>query len=234
MLDSHSLAEYSSQVLTGSSNTELEQRLGLYRVFLKLYEHHRSLLDEILDLENTGVKARVQVGVQYVQGVVQGQQVHLTTNLLRGKTQSIAQPQNLWLVGRDSKAALSVQDKRLSRNHAVIQYVNNRGFYLIDLNSTNGSFVNGEAVRNMVLLQEGDQVRLGSISFHFYLSTATQTLKALPSDLLARITAAHKMSVPPAPDVAGENLEGGTVDWNAPVTGSLEDTSMFFVSKPPF
>ena len=50
MLDSHSLAEYSSQVLNASGNTELEQRLGLYRVFLKLYEHHRSLLDEILDL----------------------------------------------------------------------------------------------------------------------------------------------------------------------------------------
>jgi hypothetical protein len=27
---------------------EIEQRLGLYQVFLKLYEHHRSLLDEIL------------------------------------------------------------------------------------------------------------------------------------------------------------------------------------------
>ena len=175
MIDSHSLAEYSSHLLTASNNTELEQRLGLYRVFLKLYEHHRSLLDEILDLENTGIKSRVQASAQYVQGVIQGQQVYLTTNLLRGKSQSLTQLQNIWLVGRDSKAALSLQDKRLSRTHAVIQYVRNQGFYLIDLNSTNGSFVNGEPVRNAVLLKEGDQIRLGSISFHFYICAVTQS-----------------------------------------------------------
>ena len=227
MIDSHSLAEYSSHLLTASSNTELEQRLGLYRVFLKLYEHHRSLLDEILDLENTGSKSRVQASAQYVQGVVQGQYVHLTTNLLRGKTQALSQAQNIWLVGRDSKAALSLQDKRLSRTHAAIQYVPNQGFYLIDLNSTNGSFVNGEPIRTTVLLKEGDQIRLGSISFHFYVCAATQTVAPLGNDLLDRIQAAHQASATSAPSP----IEA--IDWNTPLNNSSEDTSMFLLPKPP-
>jgi FHA domain len=227
MIDSHSLAEYSSHILTGSSNTELEQRLGLYRVFLKLYEHHRGLLDEILDLENTGIKSRIQASAQYIQGVVQGQQIYLTTNLLRGKTQALSQPENIWLVGRDSKSALSLQDKRLSRSHAAIQYLPNQGFYLIDLNSTNGSFVNGEPVRTTVLLNEGDQIRLGSISFHFYLCTATQAIAPLAADLLQRVQAAHQASA------TAVSCPAGAIEWNTPLSGSAEDTSMFLLPKPP-
>ena len=37
-----------------SEDKELKQRLGLYQVFLKLYEHHRGLLDEILKVREFG------------------------------------------------------------------------------------------------------------------------------------------------------------------------------------
>ncbi|PSB29253.1 FHA domain-containing protein [Stenomitos frigidus] len=233
MLDSHSLAEYSSQVLNASGNTELEQRLGLYRVFLKLYEHHRSLLDEILDLENTGMKARKQVALQYVQGVVQDQQVHVMTNLLSGKTRSVLQPQGIWVIGRDRKMALPIQDKRLSRRHAAIQYIQDQGFYLIDFNSTNGSFVNSEPVRHCVLLKDGDQIRLGSLVFIFFISHTPKTAEALPDDLINQVTTARRAYESGTDDstITDSGVPLSTTDWDTPLSADAKDTSMFL--RPP-
>lgn len=231
MIDSHSLAEYSSQVLNASGNAELEQRLGLYRVFLKLYEHHRSLLDEILDLENTGVKAQSHVALQYVQGVVQGQKVCLITNLVKGKTQSLLQPQQIWVVGRDRRNALPIQDKRLSRRHAAIQYVEQKGFYLIDLNSTNGSFVNGEAVRHRVSLKDGDQIRLGSLAFTFFLCRTPKTAETIPDDLIKQINAAQVADGSGTEDTTHTESKTTsplpTLDWDTSLSVDAKETSMF-------
>ncbi len=196
MLDPHSLADYSSHILQHSASADLEstsadpelaQRLGLYRVFLKVYEHHRNLLNEILDLENTSQKSPVRASMQYVQGTIRGALVTLSSNLVQGTTLSLFQPQRVWLLGRDRNAAISIQDTRLSRRHAALQYVENEGFHLIDLNSTNGTYVNGEPIRRSVLLQDGDKVRLGSVAFTFFLCNTSQAMDAVPEDLLAQI-----------------------------------------------
>jgi len=232
MLDSQSLAEYSSQVLNASGNAELEQRLGLYRVFLKLYEHHRSLLDDILDLENTGTKSRKHTALQYVQGVVQEQQVRIVTNLLNGKTQSVLQPQSIWVIGRDRKMALSIQDKRLSRRHAAIQHIADQGFYLIDLKSTNGTFVNGEPVQHCVLLKDGDQIRLGSLTFTFFICHTPKRAEALPDNLInqvndARCTYSGSMN---DATVTESGLPFPSADWDKPLTADGKETSIFLRS----
>ncbi len=168
---------------------EIEQRLGLYQVFLKLYEHHRSLLDEILQLEKTNNKTLYSVTTRCVTGVIQGQQVYLVTNLVEGKTQSLYQPQGIWTIGRDRLLAISIPDRRLSRRHAVIQYIHNQGFYLVDLNSTNGSFLNGEAVHGRLRLKDGDRIRLSSLAFSFFLCRDSQVLDETPPDVLAQLEA---------------------------------------------
>lgn len=173
---------------------EIEQRLGLYQVFLKLYEHHRGLLDEILQLEKTSNTIFSGITTRCVTGIIQGQQVYLLTNLLDGKTQSLHQPQGIWTIGRDRLLTISIPDRRLSRRHAVIQYIHNQGFYLIDLNSTNGSFVNGEPVQGRLLLKDGDRIRLSSFSFSFFLCNDCQTTTATPADILAQL---ESLKVPP-------------------------------------
>lgn len=235
MIDSQSLAEYSSHVIKASSDSELEQRLGLYRVFLKLYEHHRGLLDEILDLENTDSKWRSRVAARYVQGVTQGNQAHIITNLLKGKTQALYQPQSAWIFGRDRKAALSIQDKRLSRRHAAIQYIEGEGFYLIDLNSTNGSFINGEPVRQCSPLKDGDQVRLGSLAFTFYHCKIAQTVATVPPEVLEQINTLRS-TIAPAEDETFTHPSGcpsPSTDWNNQTSGIPEETSMFLISSLP-
>jgi len=166
---------------------EIEQRLGLYQVFLKLYEHHRGLLDEILQLEKTSNTTLGGITTRCVTGIIQGQQVYLVTNLVEGKTQSLQQLQGIWTIGRDRLLTISIPDRRLSRRHAVIQYIHNQGFYLIDLNSTNGSFVNGEPVQGRMLLKDGDRIRLSSFTFSFFLCNDCQTTADTPADVLAQL-----------------------------------------------
>jgi pSer/pThr/pTyr-binding forkhead associated (FHA) protein len=235
MLDFHSLAEYSSQILSAPDNVELEQRLGLYRVFLKLYEHHRGLLDEILELEHTGGRSRARLSFQYVEGVVQDHQRYLITNLIKGKTQSLLQPQDIWVIGRDRKVSLAIQDRRLSRRHAVIQYVENQGFYLIDLHSTNGSFVNGEPVRQCVLLRDGNQVRLGSLTFTFFLCYASKLLDSLSSEFVRQLDTLRSAAKPLPEDALGSDWDGigAGIEWDTPLANSADETSMFLRPAMP-
>lgn len=222
MLEPKPLAENRPYLQKAAGESpDLDQRLGLYRVFLKLYEHHRDLLDEILDLENTAGRCRNRGVWRYIQGGVHGDQAYLTTNLLQEKTCTLYQPQQLWVIGRDRAAGLPVQDKRLSRRHAIVQYIPNQGFYLMDLNSTNGTYVNGEAVRHPVRLQDGDRVRLGSLSFVFFYIQAPIVLESLPSDLFQALNIATATPVPPPePSSSIEFLM--TDGWDIP----LEEASL--------
>lgn len=181
------LADYAASLVNLTEHAELQERLKLYQVFLKLYDHHRGLLDEILDLESSGSRSLAGVTLPYVQGFVSGEQSYLVTNLLRGTTQALMQPQQVWIIGRDPKRALiPIQDIRLSRCHAAIKFVRGQGFYLIDLESRNQSLVNGEPIRQ-ALLKDGDQVRLGSVSFTFFLCQSTQMLPPLTPEMLDRL-----------------------------------------------
>lgn len=171
-----------------SEDKELKQRLGLYQVFLKLYDHHRSLLDEIFKLENIASPSLTGVAPRYVQGVVQGQQVYLITNLPAGETQSIIQSQRIWIIGRTSTCAIPIADKQLSRRHAAIQYIDHKGFYLIDFSSTNGTFVNGEPITQRLLLKDGDKVRLGSVAFSFFIANTRNAVAAVPQEVIAQLS----------------------------------------------
>jgi pSer/pThr/pTyr-binding forkhead associated (FHA) protein len=204
---------------------EIEQRLGLYQVFLKLYEHHRTLLDEILQLEKTSNKSFSIVPTRCVTGVVQGEQVYLVTNLADGKTQSLQQSQGIWTIGRDRQLSIPIADRRLSRRHAAIQYVKHQGFYLVDLNSTNGSFINGEPVHGRMPLKDGDRIRLSSLAFSFFLCDNTQVLPETPPDILAELNASTVVQNPVNPYATTTPISSSNLD--APPAEPKEKTSQF-------
>lgn len=64
------------------------------------------------------------------------------------------------IVGRSSDLDMVLVEEMVSRRHARIQ-LNNGHISIDDLNSTNGTFVNGERVTHAEL-QEGDRVLIGS------------------------------------------------------------------------
>lgn len=225
MVLSNNLAAIASDLLETQDGGELQQRLKLYQVFLKLYQHHQGLLDEILSLENSSSNALASLALPYIQGVTLGQEVYLVTNLLHGKTQALLQPRHTWVVGRDpQRAAISIQDTRLSRCHAALRYVEAQGFYLIDLSSRNGSYVNGELVRQSRLLRDGDRVRLGSVTFVFF---HCQSLRHVPS--LSKEMQSPLEGWQPASVIANLTLQPHPDE--TPTEGSssapLDETSMF-------
>lgn len=175
-------------MLESSKGKDLEKRLSLYQVFLRIHDRNPSLLSEILSLENLGTQTQRNNVSGYVQGWVQDQQAYLVTNLPEGKTQILQQPQGIWLIGRDRQSALQLNDQRLSRRHAVIQYVPERGFYLIDLKSSNGSFINGEPVRKRRLLKDGDRIRVSSLVFSFFICQQAQTINPVPPEVIQFLT----------------------------------------------
>ena len=81
-----------------------------------------------------------------VQGVEQGTRFELVDRPLA--------------LGRDARNEIRILDSEVSRLHATVQRVKD-DFVLTDRNSSNGTYVNGTAIRSHVLV-DGDQIQLGN------------------------------------------------------------------------
>src|SRR5688500_13809885 len=69
------------------------------------------------------------------------------------------------LIGRDDGAEIQVLDQGVSRRHAEIFRMGEM-FFIRDLDSRNGTFVNEERIKEE-LLRDGDEVRIGSTVMAF-------------------------------------------------------------------
>lgn len=67
---------------------------------------------------------------------------------------------DLLTIGRDPKNLMVIDDIEVSRNHAIIRRMVD-GFYVEDLNSTNGTFLNGRSVNKPEKIENGDLITLG-------------------------------------------------------------------------
>ncbi len=62
-----------------------------------------------------------------------------------------------------------------------------KGFYLLDFKSTNGSTVNRKPLYQPVLLQDGDQLCIGKTTFDFYLNYTNRILPTVAMELLMQM-----------------------------------------------
>lgn len=104
-------------------------------------------------------------------GDLQGNSASLTFML--GDSRVLQGPQNIGsltletqgalILGRDPQAHIPLQAPIVSWHHASIT-AGVQGVVLSDLNSTNGTFVNGQRLQRPQLLREGDVVQIGPFS----------------------------------------------------------------------
>ncbi|PKO13560.1 MAG: hypothetical protein CVU39_18090 [Chloroflexi bacterium HGW-Chloroflexi-10] len=73
-------------------------------------------------------------------------------------------------IGRDPGCDISVPDRQVSRFHARVSYVEG-AVLLDDLESKNGTFLNGEPVKNPIFLQDGDVIQIALVQSFYYLSS---------------------------------------------------------------
>ena len=79
------------------------------------------------------------------------------------KGQTISLTENEIVVGRDASAGLCLVDLSVSRYHCRIRSEDGQ-LQVVDLESLNGTFVNGLPV-SARLLKHGDQIRIGDSCF---------------------------------------------------------------------
>jgi pSer/pThr/pTyr-binding forkhead associated (FHA) protein len=127
---------------------------------------------------------------KYIQGIVAGEQISLITNLTGEGSMTVLQSQQVWTMGRNREAGLPIKDRMMSRRHATIVYLQEeKAFYLLDLNSMNGSYVNGLRVEQRQLLQDGDFLRVGNTEFFFFVSQQQETLEPLHPEVHSKFMA---------------------------------------------
>lgn len=122
------------------------------------------MLGEINDLAPT-----FQIPSVLSQSVVKLQHTpHLLIISDGGKNYLPLVGKNYWTLGRSDDNNFVIRDRWISRNHAILQRMESGEFYLIDLGSRNGSFVNGRRATIPITLENGDQIIFGQTEMEFH------------------------------------------------------------------
>jgi len=124
---------------------------------------------------------------------------------------------NTIVLGREETCDIIVQDAEASRRHSQISWEDN-DFFLSDLGSTNGTFINGMQIIAPTRLKPGDSIGVGQTLLTFELD-AEKTAQAdyeKPSDAPAPAAAGQPQAEPvgaaPAVDAPAQS-NGNAKKW---------------------
>lgn len=84
------------------------------------------------------------------------------TSLMEANVQSQYYTKPEIILGREPGCDFPLDDQTVSSQHARLSY-HHQQWWLEDLASTNGTFLNGEAVTAPVVITHGDELRLGHL-----------------------------------------------------------------------
>lgn len=77
-------------------------------------------------------------------------------------------------IGRSPSNDVALLDEKVSRRHAMIQVQKQQEFWLVDLGSSNGTYLNDRRVTQPVLLRDQDQIDIGPFRLAFRQPQAAQ------------------------------------------------------------
>jgi pSer/pThr/pTyr-binding forkhead associated (FHA) protein len=80
------------------------------------------------------------------------------------QTREVHVNQAEFLIGRGADCDLRLRDHEISRHHCTIR-VSAGEATLVDLGSSNGTYLNGQRVLSQAALHGGDELRLGAATF---------------------------------------------------------------------
>jgi pSer/pThr/pTyr-binding forkhead associated (FHA) protein len=124
------------------------------------------------------------------------------------------------VIGRSSDLDMVLVEDMVSRKHAKI-VTDGRGVSIQDLGSTNGTFVNGEKIRNMQL-KDGDRILVGTSIIKL---VATSGEARAPAVSLSEIEARSKMQVTASRRAAPKSMSGNIEEIPLPDLLQLLSTS---------
>lgn len=85
-----------------------------------------------------------------------------------GEYKDIHLPKQRCLIGKGNRVQIQIERETISQFHAKVEYMN-ENYYIEDLNSTNGTFLNDEILnyKEQKLLHAGDSVRFADVKYRF-------------------------------------------------------------------
>jgi pSer/pThr/pTyr-binding forkhead associated (FHA) protein len=72
-------------------------------------------------------------------------------------------------IGREDVNQVTIPNEAISKKHAKLTFADGK-FYIEDLSSSNGTFLNGTRVHVRTALRNGDLIRLGAVIVKFEIS----------------------------------------------------------------
>jgi phosphoserine phosphatase RsbU/P len=125
------------------------------------------------------------------------------------------------VMGRHPECEITLDSGAISRQHACITNPG-EAFVLEDLQSRNGTFLNGHLIAEPTRLSEGDLIRICDLEFSFHLEEDSS--KLVESDLVTGSSSAFLM-FDDSDDAAGSRAVTGKIDIRATGSGSQLTTS---------
>lgn len=120
----------------------------------------------------------------YIQAIQTPQGVCLATNVIRKGHIDMTTIASGWAIGRSSTCAIRIFNNSISRCHAIIGHHPETGFYVTDLDSSNGSWLNGQRLVKMqrYALKAGDVLTFGKLSMEFLVDVCGEGAIACPRE----------------------------------------------------
>ena len=98
-------------------------------------------------------------------------------------------------IGRNHENTICINDPHVSRHHCQIVQYDNGTFAIVDMNSINGTYVNGNRVCGQVPLKQGDRVRVAQTGLSWQQYFPQNTQKHYRSWLWPMVAATIAMAV---------------------------------------
>ncbi len=128
------------------------------------------------------------------------------------------------LVGRGSDCdAIITDSQKISRRHCCLVQVDH-SYYLRDLGSMNGVWVNGTRVTREAIMKAGDRVSIGDVEFLFHPNARIEQKKAVSSGQPAQKAAA-------APASSALPRKGGDVVAEASSTDDNDENDLIHAGR---
>jgi|GEM_PF-1749858 len=115
---------------------------------------------------------------RYIQAIEMEQGACIANNCLCATQVEIAPIASGWAIGRSHTCAVRIHHNSISRCHAILGYQPEIGFYITDLGSSNGTWLNSQRLTPMQrhVLKDCDRLRIGRFIVDFYMARRAQNL----------------------------------------------------------
>ncbi len=108
----------------------------------------------------------------YFQITFLGTKAHLETNLPHTDRTNSTPAGLAWLIGRSRNCAIVIPDPSVSRCHGVVGYDYHQGLYVMDMGSSNGTFLNQQRLTSLKRypLTDGQILRFSQLTVQVFLN----------------------------------------------------------------